>query len=82
MPKLRATALVSALPVILKRNADEENYRIYMSDMAVNVFRAMSGTKEKIPRYHDFVYPPKEETRTAEEIKEYMKNRLREVSEQ
>ena len=79
MPKLSAKALVSALPYALKANFDELQYRVFMSDYLWNAVIALTHTKERPTRYFEIIHPPKEETRTAEEIIEHMKNKLREV---
>ena len=71
VPRVRARAVISALPVVIKRQADEDLYRAYSSDAmritADNVGRIGGGYSMK-ERYADLVNPPKEETRTEEEI--------------
>ena len=71
VPRVRARAVFSVLPVIIKRQMDEELYRAYSSDAmritAENVSRINGGYSMK-ERYADLVHPPKEETRTEEEI--------------
>lgn len=71
VPRVRARAVISALPVIIKRQMDEELYRAYSSDAmritAENVSRVSGGYSMK-ERYADLIHPTKEETRTEEEI--------------
>ena len=71
IPRVRARAVISALPVVIKRQADEELYRSYSADAmritAENVGRMAGGfTIER--RYADIIHPKKEDTRTEEEI--------------
>lgn len=80
MPKLSARALMSALPYRIKQDVDEIAYKIYMSDIVMSLAKYIIRPTKDPARYWDVVNPKPEETRTAEEIIEYMKNKLREVS--
>ena len=80
MPKLSVRALMSALPYRIKQQNDEIMYTIYMSDTLLSFAKGVLQPDNEPRRYCDFVHPQPEETRTAEEIIEHMKNKLREVS--
>lgn len=80
MPKLSARALMSTLPYRIKQDVDETAYKIYMSDIVMSLAKHIIRPTKDPARYWDVVNPKPEETRTAEEIIEYMKNKLREVS--
>lgn len=76
IPRMRARAVVTALPTVIKRQAAEELYRVYMSDAlritAENISHIGGGMTLQ-SRYIDLVNPPKEETRTAEEIIDHVR---------
>ena len=80
MPKLSARALVSALPYRIKQLNDEQIYKCYMSDILLSVAQGLLRPNEQPRRYWEIIHPKPVETRTADEIIEHMKNKLREVS--
>lgn len=79
MPKLSAQALVSALPYRIKQDVEDKIYKLYMSDFLMHLTNAVIRPAEKPPRYWDIIHPKPEETRTADEVIEHMKNKLWEV---
>lgn len=70
-PKVRVRALICALPSILKQKADEQVFRIYVSDslkiIGENTAK-MSGGNYLQVRYIEMITPKKVDTRTEEEI--------------
>lgn len=70
-PKMRARALIYALPSLLKSNAEEQIYRIYVSDalkiIGENTAKFSEGNYLK-NRYLDLITPQKQEKRTEAEI--------------
>lgn len=81
MPKLSARAFMSALPYRIKEKTDEVAYRVYMSDVLITITKNMIKTESEPKRYWDIINPPPKETRTSDEIKEHMKNKLRKLEE-
>lgn len=80
---MTAKGYIAVLPAILKRDAETAAYRVYITDalkiVAENTAKYAGGPYLKV-RYADIVNPPKEETRTADEVIEHMKKKLKEVS--
>ena len=78
-PKMGARALLSALPVLLKKQAQEQAYRIYVTDalkiITENTAKYSGGNYMKI-RYYDLENPKPEENRTPEEIIGNMKEKI------
>ena len=78
IPKMRARAVISALPAMIKRQGEEELYRVYVSDTlkiaAENISRIGGGMTLQ-SRYIELINPPEEETRTAEEIIDHVRRR-------
>lgn len=74
-----ARALLSALPVLLKKQAQEKAYRIYVTDalkaIAENTAKYAGGSYMK-NRYYDFENPKPVETRTGNEIIYQMKAKI------
>lgn len=74
---------MAVLPALLKQEAEDYSYRVYMTDAArlisENTAKYAGGSYQKI-RWVDIVNPRPEETRTADEIIEHMKQKLEEVS--
>ena len=66
-----ARALLSALPVLLKKQDREKAYRVYVTDalkiIAENTAKHASGSCMKA-RYFDVESPKPPETRTSDEI--------------
>jgi hypothetical protein len=77
---MRARAYISALPSILKKNAEDEIYRHYTADtlkcIAENTAKYGGGGYMK-QRYADIIHPKPEETRTSDEIISHMKEKLK-----
>lgn len=75
-PKMRVRAVIAALPAMLKNQAAEELYRVYVTDalrFAVENISRIGGGMTLQSRYIDLVNPPKAETRTAEEIIDHVR---------
>lgn len=74
-----ARALLSALPVLLKKQDQEKAYRVYVTDalktITENTAKYAGGSYMK-SRYYDFIHPKPEETRTPEEIIGNMKEKI------
>lgn len=70
---------MSALPYRIKKNAEERAYKIYMSDTVMSLAKCIIRPAQEPPRYWDIINPKPEETRTADEIIEHMKNKLRKM---
>lgn len=68
MPKLRAKALVSALPYALKADFEEQLYKVYMTDSAWSLVVNIPGVNDRPARYIDIIHPPKVDTRTPEQV--------------
>jgi hypothetical protein len=69
---MSAKAIISALPCIIRQNANADAYKIYMSDTlraVVEIAAGFGGVKNlDFPRYADIIDPKPVETRTPEEI--------------
>jgi hypothetical protein len=69
---MRAKAIISALPCIIKKQADADAYKVYISDTMkaiVEIAAGFGGVKNfEVPRYQEMINPKPEETRTPEEI--------------
>lgn len=78
IPRMRARAVITALPVVIKRQGEEKLYRIYAADAAritaENVSRIGGGMTLR-SRYVDLILPPREETRTAQEVIDHVRKR-------
>ena len=70
---------MSALPHVIKADMDEILFRVYITDTALSFIAAMGG--ERPARYYDMIHPAPEETRTADEIIENMRKKLRDAGE-
>lgn len=72
-------ALLSALPVLLKKQRREKAYRVYVTDalkiITENTAKYASGNYMKV-RYLDFEDPKPPETRTSGEIIQNMKDKI------
>lgn len=63
---------------IFKKEQKEELYRIYVTDtlkMLTDIQR-LRIDKVKVPRFYDLIHKGKEETRSADEIIDSIKDRL------
>lgn len=74
-----ARALLSALPVLLKKQSQEQVYRIYVTDalktITENTAKYAGGSYMKA-RYFDVESPKPPETRTSGEIIQSMKDKI------
>ena len=74
-----ARALLSALPVLLKKQNQEKAYRIYVTDalktITENTAKYSGGNYMKI-RYYDLENPKPVETRTGREVIEQMRTKI------
>lgn len=74
-----ARALLSALPVLLKKQGQEKAYRAYVTDalkiITENTAKYASGSYMK-GRYYDLENPKPVETRTGNEIIAQMKSKI------
>ena len=74
-----AKALLSALPILLKKQMQEKAYRIYVTDalkaITENTAKYAGGSYMKA-RYYDLENPKPAETRTGEEIISQMKAKI------
>lgn len=74
-----ARALLSALPVLLKKQNREKAYRVYVTDalktITENTAKYASGIYMKV-RYFDVESPKPPETRTPDEIIKNMKDKI------
>ena len=76
---MSAKAILSVLPVLLKKQAKEKAYRIYVTDalkaIAENTAKYAGGSYMKA-RYYDAENPKPVETRTGNEIIAQMKAKI------
>lgn len=76
---MRVRALLSALPVLLKKQMQEKAYRIYVTDalkiITENTAKYASGSYMKA-RYFDAESPKPPEIRTSDEIIGQMKMKI------
>ena len=70
-PRMGARSYIKALPFLLKQQLTQQAYQIYVTDtlrhIAANTARFAGGSYPE-NRFADLVYPPREETRTEEEL--------------
>lgn len=79
-PRLNVRGYLAVLPTLIKRQEDREIYEAYITDAlkAIAGNTAIYGTGDYLQkRYYDMIKPQKEETRTPDEVVNYMKNKLR-----
>lgn len=81
-PHMKIKAYLSALPSLIRKDFNEEIYKIYVTD----ALQAISKNVEPVgrcgyieKRYWDVIHTKPEDTRTAEEIIEHMKKKLAQV---
>lgn len=78
-PRMSARAILSVLPVLLKKQAKEKAYRIYVTDalkaITENTAKYAGGSYIKA-RYLDLEDERPEETRTPDEIIGKMKDKI------
>lgn len=74
--------MVSALPVMLKKQSFDKAYRVYVTDalkmIGENTARYAGGGYLKV-RFADLIDPKPAETRTPEQIIEHMKQKIASV---
>lgn len=81
---MKGSAIISALPFIVSERERQEILTIYASDalMVLANNTAVYPHAQTIgKRYLEIVDPPKEETRTADEVIAHIKKKLEEVNE-
>lgn len=67
------------MPMIIQRQNEQSAFRNYMAMCAFNVNEIVAkryGGAYMTTKYHDLVNPPKEETRTSEEVINGIKEKL------
>ena len=73
MPKLRARAYISALPVAMKRQCEQEIFREYIADgiqmISENTANYVSG-RYIVKRYTEIINKKSSDNRTGDEIVE------------
>lgn len=67
--------MISNCVSFFKRQNEEKAFRIYTTEMLRGIAKSMGLQIEQ--RYLDFIEPPKEETRTAEDVISDIKAKLR-----
>ena len=72
---------MSALPHAIKADLDEIIFRASITDTALSFITAMQQGGERPARYYDMIHPAPEETRTADEIIDHMREKLRDAVE-
>lgn len=72
---------MSALPHVIKADMDEILFRVYLTDTALSFITAMQQGGERPARYYDMIHPAPEETRTADEIIDNVRKKLRDAGE-
>lgn len=83
MPRLRARATISALPFAIRRNIEDEIFKVYVTDalkvIGENTAAFSSEGKCMSGRYADIIKPErkgKPDTRTGDEIAEDVISRI------
>lgn len=77
--KLSVRGLIAAMPMIIQRQNEQSAFCNYMATCAFNTNEIIAkryGGTYMTTRYHDMVNPPKEETRTSEEVINGIKEKL------
>ena len=77
--KMSVRGLIAAMPMIIQRQNEQSAFRDYMAMCAFNVNEIVAkryGGAYMTTKYHDLVNPPKEETRTSEEVISGIKEKL------
>lgn len=82
MPRLTVRAYVSALPALLKQQAKDDAYKVYITEalrfISENTAKYTGGGYIKV-KYTDIINPRPEEKRTRTEIIDQMKLRLQQI---
>lgn len=77
--KMSVRGLIAAMPMIIQRQNEQSAFHDYMATCAFNVNEIIAkrhGGAYMTTRYHDIINPPKEETRTSEEVINGIKEKL------
>ena len=77
--KMSVRGLIAAMPMIIQRQNEQSAFRDYMAMCAFNVNEIVAkryGGAYMTTKYHDVINPPKEETRTSEEVINEIKEKL------
>ena len=77
--KMSVRGLIAAMPMIIQRQNEQSAFRNYMAICAFNLNEIIAkryGGAYMTTKYHDLVNPPKEETRTSEEVISGIKEKL------
>ena len=77
--KLSVRGLIAAMPMIIQRQNEQSAFRDYMAICAFNVNEIIAkryGGAYMTTRYRDVIDPPKEDTRTSEEVINRIKEEL------
>ena len=77
--KMSVRGLIAVMPMIMQRQNEQSAFRNYMAMCAFNVNEIIAkryGGAYMTTKYHDLVNPPKEETRTSEEVINGIKEKL------
>lgn len=84
LPGLRARAIVSMLPEILKQSCEQEAYKTYLSEcmrMVTENTAKFAGGRYMSVSFHEMLHPKPVDTRTGEEIVSHMKGVLKGLEE-
>lgn len=79
LPKLRARAIVSMLPDILKQSCEQEAYKTYVAEcmrMVTENTAKFAGGRYMSLSFGEMLHPKPVDTRTGEEVIDHMKNVL------
>lgn len=77
--KMSVRGLIAVMPMIIQRQNERSAFRNYMAICAFNINEIVAkryGGAYMTTKYHDLVNPPKEETRTSEEVISGIKEKL------
>ena len=76
--KLSVRGLIAAMPMIIQRQNEQSAFRNYMAVCAFNVNEIIAKRYggAYTTKYRDVINPPKEETRTSEEVINGIKEKL------
>ena len=77
--KMSVRGLIAAMPMIIQRQNEQSAFRNYMAICAFNVNEIVAkryGGAYMTTKYRDAINPPKEETRTSEEVINGIKEKL------
>ena len=82
VPRMRAGAYIAVLPTLIKKQIQEQSYRVYVTD-ALKVITEntakLGGGSYLRTRYYDIENPPPEEKRTPKDIINHMKEKITEI---